>query len=173
MTSIETVVIIGGCGGIGFVTCQELIKKTTLKSLVIIDVMEESIAKEIFVKITLKQQFLYHQCSVDDEATLEQVFSKIKHELRQIDVVINAAGIVNEQNTLETLSINTIGTINSTLLAVEHMRKDKGGSGGQIINIGSIASYTPTIRTPIYTASKYAVLGFTKSLAVRYTSLFN
>lgn len=169
MKSIETLVIIGGCGGIGLASCKEITEQIKVRSLAIIDVIDESSAKQILNdNITVKDKLLYYQCLVENESELRPIFVKIKNELGRIDVVINAAGVVDEQNILRTLSINTIGTINSTLLAVEHMRKDKSGFGGQIINIGSVASYTPTIRTPIYTASKYAVLGFTKSLAVSY-----
>ncbi|CAK1596646.1 unnamed protein product [Parnassius mnemosyne] len=44
------------------------------------------------------------------------------------------------------------------------MRKDKSGKGGTIINIASIYGYRVDQYVPVYQASKFAVMGFTKSL---------
>lgn len=46
------------------------------------------------------------------------------------------------------------------------MDKTKTGRGGIVLNIGSSASVRPQISTPIYTATKHAILGLTKSCGV-------
>lgn len=47
------------------------------------------------------------------------------------------------------------------------MSKEKGGNGGCIVNIASAAGITTTFfMMPIYSASKFAVVGFTRSMAV-------
>ncbi|XP_063697529.1 alcohol dehydrogenase-like [Culicoides brevitarsis] len=165
--SFKTVVVIGGCGGIGLATLQELNENFNIQFLVIIDILEEASAQELLNKSLKTDKFLYFQCPVENISALSEVFQTINSKTSSLDVLINAAGVVDEQNIARTFNINTIGTINSTLLAIEYMRKDKNKdkNGGIIVNIGSVSSYTPTIRTPIYTASKYALLGFTKSLA--------
>ena len=58
------------------------------------------------------------------------------------------------------------GAIRGTLLALQFMGKDKGGQGGVVINIGSAASARPQISTPIYTATKHALLGLSRSCGV-------
>lgn len=65
------------------------------------------------------------------------------------------------------------GAIRGTLLALQFLGKDKGGHGGVVINIGSAVSFRPQISTPIYTATKHAVLGLSRSCGVRYTLLFS
>ena len=49
------------------------------------------------------------------------------------------------------------------MLAQQFMGKDKGGNGGVVINIGSAVSVKPQLSAPIYTATKHAILGLTKS----------
>jgi 15-hydroxyprostaglandin dehydrogenase (NAD) len=55
------------------------------------------------------------------------------------------------------------GAIRGTLLALQFLGKDKGGKGGTVINIGSACSVKPQLSTPVYTATKHAILGLTKS----------
>lgn len=53
------------------------------------------------------------------------------------------------------------------MLAQKFMDKNsKTGRGGIVLNIGSSASIRPQISTPIYTATKHAILGLTKSCGV-------
>ncbi|KYN01475.1 Alcohol dehydrogenase 1 [Cyphomyrmex costatus] len=54
------------------------------------------------------------------------------------------------------------------MLAFDYMGKHKGGKGGVIVNIASIAALHPFYITPMYCASKFAVLGFSQSLANMY-----
>lgn len=45
-------------------------------------------------------------------------------------------------------------------------KKSKTGRGGVVVNIGASASFRYQISTPIYTATKHAILGLTKSCGV-------
>jgi len=54
------------------------------------------------------------------------------------------------------------------MLAFDYMGKHKGGKGGLIVNIASIVGLDPISIMPMYCASKYAVLGFSQSLANMY-----
>ncbi len=58
------------------------------------------------------------------------------------------------------------GVVNSTLIGIDLMRKDKGMLGGTIVNIASITALGPHFWLPVYAGSKHAVLGFTTSLNV-------
>lgn len=58
------------------------------------------------------------------------------------------------------------GTIRGMLLALQYLGKDKEGHGGVVINIGSAQSFRPQISTPIYCASKHAILALSKSCGV-------
>jgi hypothetical protein len=64
------------------------------------------------------------------------------------------------------------GVIRGTLLAMRFMGKDKGGKGGTVVNIGSNTSMRPYVSAPIYSATKHAVLGFTRSFGVRVSIFY-
>ena len=53
-----------------------------------------------------------------------------------------------------------------TLLALDRLGTNKGGSGGVVVNISSIAGLKPNPFGPIYCASKHAIVGLTRSLGV-------
>lgn len=54
------------------------------------------------------------------------------------------------------------------MLAQQLMGKDKGGKGGVVINIGSASSVRPQISTPIYSATKHAILALSRSCGDSY-----
>ncbi|XP_025078193.1 15-hydroxyprostaglandin dehydrogenase [NAD(+)]-like [Pomacea canaliculata] len=64
------------------------------------------------------------------------------------------------------LAVNTGAYIRGSLLALEHMRRDRGGRGGVIINVASLAGLYVSSFNPGYCASKHAVVGFTTSWAM-------
>lgn len=56
--------------------------------------------------------------------------------------------------------------MHSTIAAMNYMSKDKNGNGGDIVQIASIAGINPFPFCPIYCASKFAIVGFARSLGV-------
>lgn len=57
--------------------------------------------------------------------------------------------------------------MNATILAVNHMSQENGGMGGIVVNISSIVGLDPIFLMPVYTASKEAIVGFTRAFSVR------
>ena len=60
-----------------------------------------------------------------------------------------------------------------SLLALESMGANKGGEGGVIVNISSIAGLKVVPFGPVYAASKSAIVGLTRSLGVRQKFFFS
>jgi len=56
--------------------------------------------------------------------------------------------------------------VRGTLLGLQYMGKDEGGKGGVVVNIASILGLAPFSGSPIYTASKHAVIGLSRSFGV-------
>jgi 15-hydroxyprostaglandin dehydrogenase (NAD) len=46
------------------------------------------------------------------------------------------------------------------------MGKDKGGKGGVVVNMASLAGLVPVAGCPVYVATKHAVIGLTRSFGV-------
>ena len=114
----------------------------------------------------------YFVCDVSDSVAVSETIKKIIEKYNKIDILINNAGIYSEgkltdhtpARVKEIVDIVTLGTIYTTMAVVPYM---KNRQMGQILNVISVAGIeTPGIFGPYtpYTAAKYAITGFTKSL---------
>ena len=111
---------------------------------------------------------------VRDPASVEALFATLEEVYGRVDVVFNNAGVnapavpVDElpvENWLNVINTNVTGVFLCSRAAFGLMRK-QSPQGGRIINNGSISAHVPRPFTAPYTASKHAVLGLTKSLAL-------
>lgn len=109
---------------------------------------------------------------VADEQSVERLFSEVDAQLGGLDVMINNAGIAGPTGTVEnlsladwnrTLAVNITGQFLCARLAVPRLRKGKNAS---MINLSSAAGHLGFPGRSAYAASKWAVVGFTKSLAL-------
>ena len=89
----------------------------------------------------------------------------------QIDVVVNNAGYgltggleeLSDQEARENFDVNVFGSLNVIRQVLPHLREQQSG---HIINIASIGGFTGSFPGfGIYCATKFAVHGFTESLA--------
>ena len=111
-----------------------------------------------------------HVLDVTDLAAIKSLVSSIKAP----DVLFNCAGVVHSGTVLESSDDDWDFAFNLNGKAMYHMIKEiipvmlkKGG--GSIINIASVASSVKGVPNRfIYSASKAAVLGITKSVAADY-----
>jgi NAD(P)-dependent dehydrogenase (short-subunit alcohol dehydrogenase family) len=111
---------------------------------------------------------------VRDPASVDALFAAVEEVYGRLDVIFNNAGInapavpmdeLPVQNWLDVINTNVTGVYLCSRGAFELMRRQQP-QGGRIINNGSISAHTPRPFTAPYTASKHAVLGLTKSLAL-------
>lgn len=111
---------------------------------------------------------------VRDPVSVANLFATIEETYGRLDVIFNNAGInapaipVDEldlSHWMEVMAINVTGVFLCSRAAFGLMRR-QSPQGGRIINNGSISAHTPRPFTAPYTASKHAVLGITKALAL-------
>jgi NAD(P)-dependent dehydrogenase (short-subunit alcohol dehydrogenase family) len=111
---------------------------------------------------------------VRDAASVEALFAQIEKTFGRLDVVFNNAGINAPAQTIDELPLenwkNVIDTnVTGVYLcarAAFGLMKRQRPQGGRIINNGSISAHTPRPLSSPYTASKHAVLGLTKGIAL-------
>uniref|UniRef100_A0A3B3YKP4 15-hydroxyprostaglandin dehydrogenase [NAD(+)] n=1 Tax=Poecilia mexicana TaxID=48701 RepID=A0A3B3YKP4_9TELE len=119
----------------------------------------------------LEQQFgaektIFLKCDVESEEQIRgTAFKKTVETFGGIDILCNNAGILNETSWEKTISINLMGVIRGTYVALEQMNRLSGGRGGVIVNTASMAGIGPFLSCPSYTASKFGVVGFTRAMA--------
>ncbi|MGE8113233.1 SDR family oxidoreductase [Pseudomonas sp. NPDC086566] len=111
---------------------------------------------------------------VRDEQSVAKLFATIEEVHGRLDVIFNNAGInapavpVDElplEHWRNVIATNVDGVFLCARAAFSLMRRQQP-QGGRIINNGSISAHTPRPFTAPYTASKHAVLGLTKALAL-------
>ncbi|KAM9788565.1 15-hydroxyprostaglandin dehydrogenase [NAD(+)]-like [Neosynchiropus ocellatus] len=162
----KTAVVSGAAMGIGRAIVEILLKNGA--NVVLLDV-NESAGKSL--KETLDAQFgrdksLFLSCDVGSEEQIKAALQKTVEKFGRIDILCNNAGILNEIEWRREISINVVGVVTATFQALEHMSKLKGGQGGHIINTASMAGLGPFPSAPVYTATKHAVVGFTRAMAM-------
>lgn len=111
---------------------------------------------------------------VRDEQSVAQLFATIEEVHGRLDLIFNNAGVnapavpIDElplENWRNVIATNVDGVFLCARAAFGLMRRQQP-QGGRIVNNGSISAHTPRPFTAPYTASKHAVLGLTKALAL-------
>lgn len=112
------------------------------------------------------------RADVADRDDVTRLFKEAVGGLGGLDVLVNNAGIAGPTGRVDrlvpeewdrTLEVNITGQFNCARLAVEHLQRSDNPS---IVNLSSVAGrHGFAMRTP-YAASKWAVVGFSKSLAI-------
>jgi len=107
---------------------------------------------------------------VTDREEVKRVVSEILEKEGQIDILINNAGItkdtlfmrMKDEDWDSVINTNLNGVYNVTRAVVPAMVKKRSGN---IINISSVVGFTGNVGQVNYSATKSALIGFTKSLA--------
>jgi len=115
------------------------------------------------------------KADVADESQVLQMFEVIDREFGQLDVLVNNAGMLEQQMRLEqmdaarwmrVLGTNVIGSFLCAREAIKRMSNQHGGQGGSIINLSSIAARLGAPGEYIdYAAAKGAIDSMTVGLA--------
>jgi len=120
----------------------------------------------------LKHKNYEHFClDVSDEKAVKKMYGEIRQTYGRLDVLINNAGVdlafapillVPYKSALRTVEINLLGTFLMSREAAKIMMKN---SFGRIINFSSMLVKHEIKGTAIYTASKSAIISFTRVMA--------
>lgn len=111
---------------------------------------------------------------VTDPGSVQALFDRIEQEFGRLDLLFNNAGVNAPAVPMDELPLdkwfsvintNVTGVFLCARAAFGLMRR-QSPQGGRIINNGSISAHTPRPFTAPYTASKHAVTGLTKALAL-------
>lgn len=111
---------------------------------------------------------------VGNPDSVHSLFEKIKTEFGRLDLLFNNAGIAPSATPIEEVTVEqwqAVVDVNLTgafLCAREAFRimKAQEPRGGRIINNGSVSTQVPRPHSVPYTATKHAVTGLTRSLAL-------
>lgn len=161
----QTALVTGAATGIGSAIATRLAEAGAIVAIADLD---QDAAKVKAAELTGAVPL---QVDVSDAASVEQAITALVRLTGRIDVLVNNAGIAGMAAAVwdydpadwkRVFAVNVDGVFHCCRSAIGHMRKQ---GYGRIVNIASVAGKEGNPRMSAYSASKAAVIGFTKSLA--------
>ncbi|KMY42845.1 3-ketoacyl-ACP reductase [Bacillus sp. FJAT-27916] len=160
--------ITGGARGIGKATAIALAKEGVHIGLL---ARKEATLKEAAAEIeSLGVKVAYASADVSSKEQVEAAIETLTSQLGTADILINNAGIASFGKVVEMdpeewkkiIDTNLLGTYYVTRAVLPQLVEK---NGGDIINISSTNGLNGAATSSAYSASKFAVIGFTESLA--------
>ncbi|XP_045215960.1 15-hydroxyprostaglandin dehydrogenase [NAD(+)]-like [Mercenaria mercenaria] len=158
-------IVTGGARGFGKAFTEELLKRGAKVCFADVNVADGLQTEQTFKQTYGEDKSMFVKCDITNDTDFTGLWKTALEKFKSVDIVVNNAGILNERQPQKTIEINLLGTMRGTDLAIKHMRKDQGGNGGLIINVASTGGLFPVFFMPAYAASKYGVVGYTRSWA--------
>ena len=168
----STALVTGGGGGMGRATSLAFAAQG---ARVVVADRSEDAGQETVSEITAAGgTAVFVRTDVSDAADVEAMVAVAVETFGGLDAAVNAAAIEFEVDFLADLADSDFDrmiavNLRSVFLCMKHeIRAMLASGGGTIVNIASTNSYRPQPHQSAYTASKFGVLGLTKSAAVDY-----
>lgn len=164
----KVAIVTGGARGIGKAAAIALAKEGVNVGLL---ARTESALKEVAREIeALGVKAAYAAVDITSREQVEAGIEAIKNQLGTADILINNAGIAAFGTMMEMdpeewkaiIDTNVLGTYYVTRAVLPQLIEK---NGGDIINISSTNGLNGAATASAYSASKFAVIGFTESLA--------
>jgi NAD(P)-dependent dehydrogenase (short-subunit alcohol dehydrogenase family) len=170
----KVAIVTGGSRGIGAAIAKLL--GSNGYSVAITYASDQTAAKNVLDHLTgIGSRAAGIQADVSQEADVLRIFEIAQRELGPIRALVNNAAItggkarvdeIDAAKLTQMLAVNVAGTMLCSREAVRRMSTRRGGSGGAIVNISSLAARTGSAGEWVhYAASKGAVNTFTIGLA--------
>ncbi|MCV7345063.1 SDR family oxidoreductase [Mycolicibacterium rhodesiae] len=160
----RVVVVTGGARGIGAATASAFVRAGAKVAIGDVDVQQSELTAAAI-------GCWWGEVDVTDRASFAAFLDSVTDALGPLDVLINNAGIMpvapavdeTAQSIQRQLAINVAGVIYGTQLAMERMASRHSG---HVVNVASAAARMGFGGVSTYTATKFAVAGFTEAVSL-------
>jgi len=171
MLTDKKAIVTGAAQGIGKTIALQLAHQGA--DVVVTDINREGLDPVVAEIQALGRQALGIAMDVSNLAQCEDMVKQAVQEMGRIDILVNNAGItrdtlllrMKEEQWDQVMQVNVKGTFNCTKAVLRTMFKQKYG---RIIQISSVTGAMGNPGQANYSASKAAVIGFTKAVAREY-----
>jgi 3-oxoacyl-[acyl-carrier protein] reductase len=160
----KVAIITGAAKGIGFATAKRFAQEGA--KVMIADLSPEAV-KSASDLISGSEAYVMN---VTDRASIEAAVDQIMQRHGRIDILINNAGITQDARLVKmteaqfdtVIDVNLKGVFNCTQLVVPHMLE---AGKGAVVNASSVVGIYGNFGQTNYSATKFGVIGFTKTWA--------
>lgn len=160
----KVAIITGAAKGIGFATAQRFAQEG---AKVIIADINQDVVSGAAAQTSNAEGYVM---DVTDRASIQSVVDQVMQKHGHIDILINNAGITQDARLIKmteaqfdtVIDVNLKGVFNCTQLVVPHMLE--AGSGA-VVNASSVVGLYGNFGQTNYSATKFGVIGFTKTWA--------
>jgi len=160
----KVALITGAAKGIGFATAKRF---TEEGAKVMLADLNEGAVMEAVGQLKNAEPYVFN---VTDRASIQRAVDAIIAKHQRIDILINNAGITQDARLVKmteeqfdaVIDVNLKGVFNCTQLVVPHMLEAKKGA---IVNASSVVGIYGNFGQTNYSATKFGVIGFTKTWA--------
>ncbi len=165
------IIVTGGASGIGLATVRAYVREgAKVAVLDINDAAGQAVAKA--AAAAGPGSTAYYHCDVSSEGEVNDAFAQATAWMGGLDVLANPAGVLGRTAADEitvaewnrVFDVNVTGTLLTNQAAFRAM-KGNGEGGGRIINFGSGAGLNAYVGGGHYSASKGAVMSWTRTIA--------
>nr|XP_039256715.1 estradiol 17-beta-dehydrogenase 8-like [Styela clava] len=169
----KAALVTGGGRGIGRAVCQVFAKEGA--SVAVLDIDEDGIKETI--KLLQSDQNNKHcavKADVSSPEQVEQAFKTAQHNLdKQITILVNCAGILKGTTIKEfdeVIKVNLRGTYLMSQKFVASLENSgvEEETRGIVVNLSSLAGIRASVVSSPYSASKFGVIGLTKTMALEF-----
>ena len=162
---MKTIIVTGGSRGIG----KAIVEKFSKNGFHVILNYNKSIESAQKIEKEFKNVTIF-KADVTNRREVQAMIDYVNHTFGNIDILVNNAGIgctglfqdLSFEEWQDVFNVNVNGTFHCTQLVLPQMIQRHSG---KIINISSIWGLTGSSCEVAYSASKSAIIGFTKALA--------
>jgi NAD(P)-dependent dehydrogenase (short-subunit alcohol dehydrogenase family) len=168
----QVILITGAASGIGKATAIKLAKLGASLALTDINEIDYEIQAPENTGTEDPTHIITAELDVSDASQCSVVVSEVAGYFGRLDHIFNCAGINPTAYPLldmpdgyfdKLISVNLKGVYNMTKAAIPHLKEHSGCS---FVNVSSVLGQRPAKEMAAYCATKYAVIGFSKSMAL-------
>lgn len=163
-------VVTGGASGIGRATAEILAARGA--SVVVLDLSQEAGHETAGTIRERGGKAIFFSVDVSQQGQVQVAVDVARASLGPVDILVVSAGIQRYGNALttsdeqwsEVMGVN----VNGAWYAARACLPDMLDRGGSIVNVASVQSLASQANVMAYTASKHAVIGLTRSMAMDF-----
>lgn len=158
--SKKIVIVTGSSGGIGMAIC----KKFKQKDYIVLGI-------DIQQKDNSYIDYFYNM-DISNQQNIDVLVDDVTNRYKKVNCLINNAGIAIYKSIKDTTKDDFLNVINTNLTGVFLLSKNLfpliNKVNGNIVNIGSVHSVATSKNIAAYSATKSAIMGITKNMAIEF-----